>query len=111
MAPDLCNRLAFLFQLLLFKVSQEVDDLVKDSVQPLPVSGCGEVKRNVDLAEHLLQFLLGELDELLIVGCLLDPGLEPHRKPSCIDQRFPLLHGQLERVLLVWLLPLLGWHE
>ena len=111
MAPDLCNRLAFLFQFLLFQVSQEVVDLVEDSVQPLPVSGWGEGERSVDLVAHLLQFFLGELDELLILGCLLDPGLEPHRKPSRTDQRFPLLHGHLERELLVWLLPLLGWHE
>ena len=89
----LVNRLAFLLQVLLLQVVQEVVDLVEDSVQPFPVSGWGKGERRVDLLAHLLQFLLRELDELLILGCLLDPGLETHRKPSCMDQRFPLLGG------------------
>ena len=87
------NRPAFLHQVLPFQVIQEVGDLVEGGVQLLPVSGWELGERSVNLLAHLLQFLLRELDELLIVGCLLDPGLEPHRKPSCMDQRFPLLHG------------------
>jgi hypothetical protein len=58
------NRLAFfLLHLLLFNVSQTVEDLVNDSVQPLLVRVCGVVKRNVDLAKHFVKFFPGELDE------------------------------------------------
>src|SRR5436305_14487087 len=95
----------------LLQVIQEVEDLVNDRVQSLPVRRCGEVEQNVDLAKHLIQFFPGELDGLLILGCLLDPGLETHRNPSCTDQRLPLLFGYLERELFVWWLPFLGWHD
>src|SRR5208283_607605 len=107
----LVNRLAFLHQVLPFQVIQEVVDFVEGGVQPLPVSGWDVGERGVNLLAHPLQFLLRELDELLILGCRLDPGLETHRKPSCMDQRFPLLGGQLQRVLLFWLLPLLRRHD
>jgi len=78
----LVNRLAFLHKVLPFQVIQEVVDFVEGGVQPLPVSGWDVGERGVNLLAHLLQFLLRELDELLIPGCLLDPGFEIHRKPS-----------------------------
>ncbi len=108
---SLVNRLAFLHEVLHHEVCKEVADLVEDGVQPLPVSVWDIDERGVDLIAQLLQFLLRELNELLILGCLLDPGLEPHRKSSCLHHRFPLLHGQLERELFVGLLPVLGWHD
>src|SRR5271157_1373129 len=108
---SLIDRLAFIHEVLHHEVRKEVADLVEDDVELLPVSGWDIDERGVYLIAHLLQFLLRELDELLILGCLLDPGLEPHRKSSCLHHRFPLLHGQLERELFVWLLPVLGWHD
>src|SRR5271157_1134357 len=105
------NRLTFPHQVLCLQVIQEVVDLVENGVQPLPVSRRGIGERGAYLLCHLLQFFLGKLDELMIGGCLLDPGLHPNRKAGGMDQRFPLLYGQLERELFVWLRPLLGWHD
>ena len=77
---SLINRLAFIHEVFHHEVRKEVADLVENDVQLLPVSGWDIDERGVDLIAQLLQFLLRELNELLIVGCLLDPGLEPHRK-------------------------------
>jgi len=79
--------------LLSFQVIQEVVDLVENGVQPLPVRGWHVGKRGIDLLVHVVQFVLGKLDELPIGGRFLDLFLEPQRQTSGIDQRFPLRHG------------------